>query len=66
MAICHHINKNYEKSIENCKKSIAYNNKVIKAHYRLGQSYKAIKNYELAIKSFKSAIMLDVSDPNDI
>ena len=36
MAICHHINKDYEKAIKNGKLSIDYNNKVIKAHYRLG------------------------------
>ena len=66
MAICHHLNGDFQKSVDNCKKSISYNNKVIKAHYRLGQSHKALKQYDVAIKAFKAAIMLNVEDPNDI
>ena len=64
-AICWHLLKEYEKAESNAKKSLLFN-KSIKAHYRLGQSQKALKRYDDAIKSFKAAIMMDTSDPNDI
>ena len=64
-ATCWHLLKEYEKTEMNAKKSLIFN-KTIKAYYRLGQSQKALKKYDEAIKSFKAAIMLDTSDPNDI
>ena len=65
MAICWYLQKNFEKSKDNAQKSIEYN-KSIKAYYRLGQSYKALGDFESAITSYKNAIKMDVSDPNDI
>ena len=65
IAICYHLTKEYQKAIDNCQKSLAYN-KVIKCYYRMGQAHKGLLNYEAAIKAYKAAIMLDVSDPNDI
>lgn len=35
LAICHFMNKNYEKSVKNAEMSLDYN-KTIKAYYRLG------------------------------
>lgn len=65
MVICHYILKNYKKSIDNCQKSLQYN-ETIKAHYRLGVAYKAQELYEKAISAFEDAIRLDISDPNKI
>ena len=65
LAVSFHIEKNFQKAIENAKKSIQYN-PTIKGYYRLGQSYKAVQNYEQAVEAFKNAVKLNVSDPNDI
>jgi tetratricopeptide (TPR) repeat protein len=65
MAICWYLLKNFEKSKENAKMSLDFN-KTIKGYYRLAQSYKAVQDYEMAIKNYKEAIKLDTSDPNDI
>ena len=65
MAVCHHLLKNPTKAVENCKKSLTHK-KSIKAYYRMGQGYKALKNFDEAIKAFKQAIMMDTEDPNDI
>ncbi len=45
LAVSFHIEKNFQKAIENAKKSIQYN-PTIKGYYRLGQSYKAVQNFE--------------------
>ena len=65
MSICQFLLKEYQKSVDNAKKSLAYN-KTIKGYYRLGMAYKQLQNYEEAKTALMSAIKLDVSDPNDI
>jgi tetratricopeptide (TPR) repeat protein len=59
------MNKNYEKSVKNAEMSLDYN-KTIKAYYRLGQAYKQLNKLDKAVESFKAAVLLDVSDPNDV
>ena len=65
MSICQFLMKDFAKSVKNAEKSVEIN-KSIKGYYRLGQGQKAMKNYDGATKSFKAAIMIDTSDPNDI
>lgn len=65
MAICHHMQKNWQKAADNAEKSSKLK-PTIKAYYRCGQAYKMMNNYDKAIEFFKLAVKVDVSDPNDI
>ena len=57
--------KNYEKSVTNANLSLGYA-KTIKGYYRLGQAYKQMNELNKAVRAFKDAVKLDVSDPNNI
>lgn len=51
--------KNFGKVIDDCKISLSYDPKYIKAFYRLGKSYIAVKRYNECVELLK-----DQTDPD--
>ena len=64
-ATCYFTLKEYEKCIEECTESIKLK-KSIKAYFRRGKSYQALKLWDNAVQDLKSAVKMDTTDPNEI
>ena len=64
MSICFFNLKKYLKSKEKATKSLEMK-KSIKAYYRRAQARAYMKDYDGACDDLKSAIKMDMNDPND-
>ena len=65
IATCYFTLKEYEKCVEECSESIKLK-KSIKAYFRRGKSYQALKRYDCAVQDLKNAVKMDTTDPNEI
>ena len=64
-AICQFLMKDYQRSVNNAQESLKFS-RTVKGYYRLGQAYKAMHNYDDAIKAYTEGRDMDPSDPNGI
>ena len=59
LAACYLKMKDYRKAIESCDKSISIDDKNEKGHFRMGQAYLGLAEYDDAIKAFGRVVEIN-------